>query len=139
MPGLRLDKSSGKLKISEADIERTATEILQLDGWRSFKMEQNFSERKVKVTGERGMPDRLYIRYHYHQHFAVGAFAGAGVASEVLWIEWKSATGKVSEYQKAWHEAECRRGAVVLVAGVDFPASIEGFKGWYENSGLKRR
>lgn len=137
---LKVDRV-GKLRVSEADIEKTCTELLELDGWRSFKMEQNFSERKVKVTGERGMPDRLYLRYCYGPQGVGRCQCGMveGCAcSETLWVEWKSATGKSATHQKTWHETERRRGALVLVAGVDFPASIEGFQSWYRSSGLNR-
>src|SRR5579863_5951908 len=108
-------------KITEAGIEKAVCDLLMLDGWRCFKMEQNFSERKEKRIGEKGMPDRLFIRY------------GAGVDAEVLWIETK-APGKIPDvHQILWHEAERGRGSVVLV--VD---SIEWFRGWYFWSGLCR-
>lgn len=142
---LKVDRV-GKLKVSEADIEKTCTDLLELDGWRSFKMEQNFSERKVKVTGEKGMPDHLYIRsgltYWLIEHAGLdtndittyAVLAG----SQVMWIEYKSAKGLLATHQRLWHETERRRGALVLVAGVDFPASIEGFQSWYRSSGLNR-
>jgi len=34
---------------------------------------------------------------------------------------------------------ERKRGALTLIAGQDFPATIEGFKAWYIGSGLNRR
>jgi len=30
------------------------------------------------------------------------------------------------------------RGALTLIAGEDFPASVAGFIGWYQQSGLQR-
>jgi len=131
---LKVDKQ-GRLKVSEADIERTCTELLELDGWRSFKMEENFSERKMKRTGEKGMPDRLYLRYNWAYEFRV---TYRRVIADVLWIEWKANGGKPSLAQRNWIAAETKRGAMVLLAGTNFPASIEGFKEWYRNSGLMR-
>jgi hypothetical protein len=31
------------------------------------------------------------------------------------------------------------RGALTLIAGEDFPASVDGFRCWYAASGLRRR
>ena len=57
----------------------------------------------------------------------------------MMWIEHKSPTGRAAPHQKAWHAAERARGALVLVAGEDFPASIDGFMEFYRRSGLMRR
>ncbi len=127
------------MKILEKHIEQTSTQLLEADGWRSLKMEQNFSERKRKLVGEAGMPDRLYIRYG----LAWGSlteriFIPAWVSAQVLWIEWKRPKGKFSKNQEEWHRRERLLGALTMVAGVDFPASIEGFAHWYADSGLCR-
>ncbi len=138
---LAVDKS-GKLKISEASIESGITSILEYDGWRSFKMEQNFSEKKRQTFGEAGMPDRLYIRYTpqpWEFHTDNDWHKGAESQAWVLWIEHKRHKGIASAAQKLWHAAERKRGALTLIAGVDFAASIEGFEIWYSQSGLKRR
>ena len=37
-----------------------------------------------------------------------------------------------------WHTKERARGALTLIAGEDFPASVAGFIGWYQQSGLQR-
>lgn len=133
---MKVDKR-GKLKVSEADIEKTCTELLELDGWRTIKTDLKFL-RGLGVQ-EKGMADRLYIRYGPSpRDIQRGSTKDNWLPEdcEVMWIEWKSATGKVAAHQKDWHEAERRRGALVLVAGVDFPASIEGFQDWYRSSGL---
>jgi hypothetical protein len=129
--------ASKPLKVSEADIEKTCTQILEWDGWRSFKMEQNFSERKQKRTGEAGMPDRLYIRYWKNCPGPGGK--GPAECADLMWIEWKALGGRVSQAQHDWQAAEVARGALVLCAGRTFPASIDGFKAWYAASGLQRR
>ena len=128
------------LKISEKQLQKHAEDILQLDGWRVFRPEQNFSERKRKVVGEAGAPDGLYVRYggFFHDGSDAADFMSE-CAAEVMWIEWKSAKGRPSTAQKIWHAAERKRGALALIAGEDFPATIDGFKEWYKNSGLMRK
>ena len=66
----------------------------------------------------------------------------AGVTSSAIWKRIragrKTAT-KASQRQRDWHAAERARGALTLIAGEDFAASIEGFQDWYRQSGLARR
>ncbi len=83
------------------------------------------------------MADYLYIRYQ-----ADGRTPHLPLLrriAEVMWIEWKSKRGKAAEHQKRWHAAERARGAFTLIAGEDFPKTIEGFQAWYRASGLMRR
>jgi hypothetical protein len=128
------------LKIREKHIEKAVCDILELDGWRCFKMEQNFSERKMKMVGEAGMPDRLFMRYDWNPatRYAPVEIVGRSV-SEVMWVEFKAKGGKPSLVQTLWHSAERRRGALTLIAGIDFPASFDGFMEWYRDSGLMRK
>ncbi len=147
MQGLRLDKSSGKLKVSEADLQSACETLLKYDGWRIFRLEQNYSEKKRKSVGERGAPDGLYIRYtpkkvewHAEQIAYEDSWKPmAPVQAEVLWCEWKSPTGKPSNAQRAWIAQETARGALVLLAGADFPATKDGWLAWYRASGLRRK
>ena len=91
------------------------------------------------------MADGLYIRY---LDKAIVEYPGGYMvlkrpAAEILWIEWKRRTEtgadtKAAEHQKAWHRDERAKGALTLIAGEDFPATVEGFIAWYEQSGLKR-
>ncbi len=114
------------LKLSEADIERTSSDYLcKVEGWRKLKTDPVSRREWGKGFGEKGMADALYLRY--------------GKPPEVLWIEWKSLHGEVKPHQRDWHTAERARGALTLMAGVDFPASIDGFLNWYRQSGLMRR
>lgn len=129
----------------EADIERTCTELLQLDGWRSLRMEathQTHARRRgeSKGVGEPGMADHLYIRYGLAlqtEHRKIPA--------EVMWIEWKRPGGKITEQQELWHSQERGRGAVTLIAGRDFGQEaktgqemITAFIVLYRASGLNR-
>ena len=127
---LKVDKH-GKLKISEADIEETCSQWLELDGWRRLKTNPCSDRSRGKGFGELGMADDLYIRYKDGSQRRV-------FWADVMWIEWKSARGQLSQHQRAWTRVERLRGALVLVAGLDFPASIEGFQDWYRVSGLMR-
>lgn len=89
----QIRSKAAAIGLTEAHVEQTITEFMELDGWRSFKMEA-VSERgfvarvmaKVKASpplhqyggmigallrscmraqgvGEPGMPDRLFVRY----------------------------------------------------------------------------
>jgi hypothetical protein len=136
------------LKILEKHLQKHGEDLLQLDGWRILRLEQNYSERKSKLVGEAGAPDGLYIRYAHFGFLYINkqlmntsrdSDAVWEAATEVMWIEWKSPKGRASTAQKIWHGAERKRGALTLIAGEDFPASIEGFVKWYNNSGLMRR
>ena len=112
-------------RIMERHIEEAVCALLEIDGWRSWKMEENFSERKMKRTGERGMPDRLFLRYH-HANNGCAKYEWVRACGEILWIEFK-APGKLPRpEQAAWHDAERARGALVLVVD-DF----DKFKKWY--------
>lgn len=146
------------VRVMERDIQRTCTEFLEWDGWRSLRTDPVSRREWGKGFGEPGMADHLYIRYLdgasiVHESAAAGMKFTAMLkrpAAEVLWIEWKrlrpSKNGKTwaratkaAIHQKAWHVLERKRGALTLIAGEDFPASIEGFQDWYRKSGLQRR
>jgi len=120
----------------ERDLQKACEDLLQLDGWRIFRLEQNFSEKKQKSVGESGAPDGLYIRYPYT---AYPEESNTDTFCDVMFIEWKSSTGKAKQHQKDWHAQERSRGALVVVAGEDFKADKDSFVAWYRGSGLMRR
>ena len=131
--------SKPKLKISEAALERTCTDFLALDGWRSLKTDPVRTREWGKGFGEIGMADHLYIRYCFFDDLRVQY---RNAVSEVMWIEWKRPKregGKNKAHQKTWQTAERARGALVLVAGEDFEADYDSFVAWYRKSGLLRR
>lgn len=121
--------------LQESHIQQTVTEFLQLDGWHAIRTDPVSDRKRGKGFGELGMPDYLFIRYW-------PTFRGAPdirlstdeTIAQVLWIEFKAPGKKPKAHQLAWHEAERKRGALVLVAD-----DIDKFIGWYYNSGLKRR
>jgi len=142
-------RSSGPLELSEAAIARTCSDILILDGWRMLITDPVSDKARGKGFGELGMADRLYIRYFFadevsnpHRLPASRKTQRDCATTQVLWIEWKrTLRGKPTKptpQQIAWHAAERARGALTLIAGVDFPATIEGFRAWYAQSGLAR-
>lgn len=122
-------------RLSEADLERYGTDLLALDGWRTLKTDPVSDKSRGKGFGEKGMADRLYLRYGY---LPSTRYEGLALA-EVLWIEWKRRGGRAEPHQQAWHAVERARGALVLLAGDHFEASPEGFLAWYRASGLMRR
>jgi hypothetical protein len=120
-------------RLKEADIQRTITDLLELDGWRHIKTDPVSDRARGKGFGEKGMADDLYIRYNPSPMWV------APGAAQVLWIEHKRPKGVVPQHQKDWHAAERARGALTLIAGQDFPASVDGFWDWYRASGLMRK
>jgi hypothetical protein len=113
----------------EALIEAECCHLLAADGWRILKTDPVSDRRRGKGFGELGMADTLCLRYGSGRQKA---------ACEVLWLEWKAPGGRVQKHQLAWHTRERARGAMTAIAGVDFPASIKGFRSWYRSSGLAK-
>jgi hypothetical protein len=112
--------------VPESLIEAECCKLLEEDGWRILKTDPVSDRGRGKGFGEAGMADSLAIRY------------GRQPAAEILWIEWKAPGGRVKKHQTSWHARERARGAMTAIAGVDFPASVQGFKAWYAASGLQR-
>lgn len=140
------------MKLTEAHIQQTCTEFLALDGWRALRTDPVSDRFRGKGFGEKGMADYLYIRYPEPQEWGdswpqVESLTPIRVKAMVMvmWIEWKrvregrKVATKAALNQTAWHASERARGALTLIAGVDFPASIEGFQEFYRKSGLARR
>lgn len=135
------------MTLSEVQIQTACSQILELDGWRLVKTDL----RHLRGLGvqEKGMADSLYIRYALVVPIPPlpiqedVEFEDDPNNDQVMWIEWKrinkrgNAT-KTSSAQDSWHTLERARGALTLIAGVDFPATIDGFRSWYKISGLMR-
>lgn len=132
------------MTVREADLERTCTELLELDGWRSLKTDPVSRREWGKGFGEKGMADCLYIRYwagKYPEYVAPrGDKSSVAILAEaqVMWIEWKTPKGRAAPHQHAWREYEQKLGALALIAGIDFPATFEGFAEFYARSALLR-
>lgn len=137
------------MKTSERDIEKACSDLLALDNWRCLKTDPVSRREWAKGFGEKGMADCLYLRYGLSMLAPITPESTAVcprsvinpvlAQSQILWIEWKTPKGRIAVHQHAWHDAERRRGALTLIAGIDFPATIEGFVSWYQRSGLMRR
>jgi hypothetical protein len=114
---------------------------LELDGWRALKTDPVARREWGKGFGELGMADSLYIRYDWDSAWEPNPSAKIDerAIAQVMWIEWKTPRGRAAPHQHAWREREQARGALALIAGVDFDASLEGFAKWYAESGLQRR
>lgn len=126
--------------VPEALIEAECTKLLEEYGWRALRTDPVSDRGRGKGFGEVGMADHLYIRYDPEKQIPPSLRKPVDNSyAAVLWIEFKSAKGKPKKHQIAWHQKERARGALTLIAGVDFPASVAGFLGWYRASGLQRR
>jgi hypothetical protein len=111
----------------ESLIEAECCHLLAEDNWRILKTNPVSDRGRGKGFGEPGMADTLALRY-----------GKQGAACEVMWLEWKAPGGRVRKHQAEWHMKERARGAMTAIAGVDFPASINGFRSWYRATGLAR-
>lgn len=120
------------MKVSEAHIQQAVVNFLEIDGWRPIRMEQNFNQRKMKVVGEKGMPDYLFLRYGFKS--VMNMDNPLLRMAEHIWIEFKAPQKKAREEQVRWHTDERLNGALVMV--VD---DYDFFRDWYVKSGLKRR
>jgi hypothetical protein len=118
-----LDKPSAE--IPEWMIEAECTKLLEEDGWRALRTDPVSDRSRGKGFGELGMADHLYLRYD-----------AIYLRAHVLWVEFKSASGKPKKHQLDWHAKERARGALTWIAGVDFPATVEGFWRHYIKSGM---
>lgn len=138
-------------ELTEAQIERTCSDYLALDGWRMLKTNPVSDRSRGKGFGQKGMPDCLYIRYtprvggqnippgiHIEKSMPLNDWWRSTCQAELLWIEWKSAKGRIQSHQREWHCLERLRGAATWIAGQEFPATIEGFQAFYRKSGLWR-
>ncbi len=130
-------KPRSKTNCTEAQLQKYGTDLLELDGWRSLRTDPVSDRGRGKGFGEIGMADYLYLRYRYMDSLV--GHPQRDYVSECFWIEWKKVGGKAAIHQLDWHRAERARGALTLIAGVDFEATPEGFLAWYRESGLMRR
>jgi hypothetical protein len=114
--------------VRESAIEAECTKLLEEDGWRAMRTDPVSDKSKGKGFGEIGMADHLFMRPY-----------GSGFACQVLWVEFKAGKERAGAHQIAWHTKERARGFVTWIANENFPATIEGFREHYANSGLMRR
>lgn len=134
---------------TERSIQEACCDLLALDGWRRIRTD--LPHLRGLGVSERGIADDLFLRYVFGEEMkAISGLRKRGFRipqcdeprredAQVLFIEWKRKTGKAMQHQHDWHQAERARGALTLIAGIDFVASVEGFMAWYEKSGLMRK
>lgn len=127
----------------ESEIEAECTKLLEEDGWRALRTDPVSDRSKGKGFGEVGMADHLYMRYRcsfgVYTKRRTGPDASWLAQADILWIEFKRPGEKAKKHQQEWHTKERARGALTLIAGADFPATVEGFRAWYAASGLRRK
>lgn len=130
-----------EIRMTEAQIQKTCSDFLAADGWRVLVTNPCSDKARGKGFGELGMADCLYIRYGACRTFVYGGHLSEAA---VLWVEYKKldakgSTTKPTQHQLDWHRDERTKGALTVIAGIDFPATIEGFQDWYAASGLARK
>jgi hypothetical protein len=127
--------------LKERHIQKALTDYLIADGWRPIRTEHAVERNErggfKRKVGEVAMPDYLYIRYTNPDPGLTNPRRDDAfflVDAEVMWIEFKRPGERPTAAQLTWHQAERKRGALVLA--VD---DIDKFREWYSGSGLKRR
>ena len=123
---------------SEADIERTITEWLALDGWIGLKTNPVSNRARGAGFGEVGMADYQYRRFQDVPGTLPSTILWRAQC-ELFWIEFKQPKGVHGRHQIAWQDREKARGALVLALGQDVAPTIEAVQDWYRRSGLMRR
>jgi hypothetical protein len=140
VPGVAAAWTKKPQDVAEAAIEAECTQLLIEDNWRPLRTDPVSDRGRGKGFGELGMADHQYIRYAYRPLCSdLYRISTERAGGEILWIEFKRSGKKPEKHQTAWHIKERARGALTLIAGEDFPASVEGFRAWYADSGLKRK
>lgn len=94
MKGLQIDKR-GRLRLSEAQVQRACIVLLRLDGWRVF---ETHSHRAFASAGEPGQPDLVCIK-----------------GGRVLFLECKKPGGKAEPHQLEWGRRAMADGYEYLV------------------------
>lgn len=127
-------------ELTEAQIEETCTDLLEkCDGWLGWKTTPVSNRARGAGFGQLGMADYTYFRFRYTVPETSPLWHGwRREDAEVMFIEWKRRGETLKPHQRAWRAQMAARGALVLAAGVDFEASVDGFLDWYNRSGLAR-
>lgn len=90
------------ISLKERDVVRQVRDLMESCGWRYVRMQSaalKIDKRYIR-SGEKGIPDGLFLKYE---------------PDRIVWIEVKQEKGRVSPFQRSWHESERRKGATVLV------------------------
>ena len=90
--------------LKERDIVKQCKMFLEFHGWRAIRMQRTVVSGQFQC-GEPGIPDFLFLRYPCPN----------SNVSNVMWIEFKSKAGKLSDKQAEWHFKERIRGATIWV------------------------
>ena len=96
----------GRLKISEAQLQKACVELLRAAGWKVRPAPRLGHQQRGGAAYEvpKGEPDLLAVK----------------APSRILWAELKTLDGRVSPEQKSWHAAARKAGfEVVVVRSVD--------------------
>jgi hypothetical protein len=135
-PGAPAVSQEKPAKVPERLIEAECSKLLSEDGWRILKTDPVSDKSRGKGFGEPGMADGLFMR---PLALGPGSTKRDQYACEVLWCEFKAGKNRARKHQELWHIRERARGFMTWIANEDLPATIEGFREHYADSGLMRR
>lgn len=100
--------NSGQLRLKEREVTRQVRDYLQWHKWRALRNQSAVSTNQaggVFRSGEKGMPDYLFLYYFQHQ-----PYAGTCVH---LWVEVKREGQPLDPAQIKWQVEEIARGGIV--------------------------
>lgn len=114
---------SAKRVTPEAQLTRQVVDYMNARGWRAIRMQSGVYQGPATTfrSGEKGMPDYLFLR----PVDQINGFA-------VLWVEFKSKRGRLSQWQENWIARErLFRFPVWVVSDLDnFQARYAEDYGW---------
>jgi hypothetical protein len=120
-------------EIPELAIEAECSKLLEEDGWTVWKTTPVSDRRRAIGFGQPGMADITAFR-PIRPSYPLGP-----QCCEVLFVEFKTGKQKAKSHQVQWHRDMRAAGFVTWIANEDFPATVEGFREHYAQSGMMRR
>lgn len=123
----------------EAEIQAECIKLLEEDSWWVLRTDPVSDRKRATGFGCPGFADVTAFRVMQCTQLVPLQRMPKGCACEVLFIEFKARKGKPSSAQLKWHADMRAIGFATFIAGIDFAASVAGFKEFYEASGLMRR
>lgn len=117
------------LTLKERDVTKQVVDWMEWNGWRALRNQVSANQNQAGGwfrTGEKGMPDWLFLYYFKHQPMI-------GVCVQ-LWIEMKKEGEDLKPDQVDWHMKEVARGALVWTVDKfePFVEKYESVFGWMQ-------
>jgi len=103
------------------------------DGWSVLRTDPVSDRGRAKGFGTPGMADVMFSRPAASEEQRKLGWC------QVLHVEFKTGRNQATKTQQAWHRDQRAMGFLTWIANTDFPATLQGFRNYYEQSQLMRR